>query len=249
MRISFFMRVLRWDWSGHLLVPIVQLAARGVQEASTLFSLRSPSRSRRLAAEVRDVLARQAAEADRERRRIERAIHDGVQQDLAALSVRLQLARRLAGTDLGSALALLGEIEADVRESLARVARLANEIYPSLLDARGLGDALRDAAAAAGVPLSIEAADERYPAEVEAAVYFFCRDVLGEVAGPTRAAIGASDGSVRLVIEGGAVVTPPDSALDRVEAFGGSVTLEPGGIAASFPLEDARSREDGASGD
>jgi Histidine kinase len=185
---------------------------------------------------VRDVLARQVAEADRERRRIERALHDGVQQDLAAVSVRLQLARRLAETALPAALELLAEIEVDVRESLAGVARLADEIYPSVLDARGLGEALRDAASAAAAPATIEAAGERYPAEVEAGVYFFCRDVLFAADGPLSIAIVSSGGLIRVEITGGAVVLP-GTARDRLEALGGSVTLAPGRIAAGVPLD------------
>ena len=88
------------------------------------------------------VRARLIAAADEASRRIERALHDGVQQDLVAVSVRLQIARRLAASDLAAALALLGEVEEDVRDALDRVRSLANEIYPSVLEARGLPDAL-----------------------------------------------------------------------------------------------------------
>ena len=70
------------------------------------------------------------AAADGERRTIERALHDGVQQDLIAVSVRLQLVRQLAGADLPAAIALLDEIGRDVRGALERVQALANEIYP-----------------------------------------------------------------------------------------------------------------------
>ena len=91
-----------------------------------------------------------------------------MQQDLIAVSVRLQLARRLAASDLPAALALLDEIEDDVRGALDRVRALANEIYPSVLEARGLPDALRGAASAAQVAATSSAGVGRYPAEVEA---------------------------------------------------------------------------------
>ena len=102
-----------------------------------------------------------------DRRTIERALHDGVQQDLIALAVRLQLARQLAGRDLSATLALLEEIGVDVREALGRVQALANQIYPAVRDARGLPDALRSAASAAGVAATVEAAGTgRYPPDV-----------------------------------------------------------------------------------
>jgi signal transduction histidine kinase len=125
-----------------------------------------------------------------DRRAIERALHDGVQQDLIALSVRLQLARQLAGRDLSAALALLEEIGVDVRDALARVQGLANQIYPSVLDARGLPDALRGVASAAQVAATVEAAGiGRYPPDVEAAVYFSCRAALEPLAPDARVTI------------------------------------------------------------
>src|ERR1700733_4164229 len=97
--------------------------------------------------ELRGARARLIKAADEERRTLERALHDGVQQDLIALSVRLQLARRLAATDRQAAFELLDEVAGDVREALERVRALAEAVYPSLLDARGLGEALRQASA------------------------------------------------------------------------------------------------------
>ena len=136
---------------------------------------------------------------DAELRRTERALHDGVQQDLVAVSVRLQLAQRLAETDLPAALSLLAEIEGEVRGALDRVRALANEIYPSVLDARGVTDALRGVGAAAGVTLTVDAAGTgRYPADIEAAVYFFCRAALSAAVAGSRASIAIREGSGRL---------------------------------------------------
>jgi signal transduction histidine kinase len=125
-----------------------------------------------------------------DRRTIERALHDGVQQDLIAVSVRLQLARQLAGRDLPAALGLLEEIGVDVRDALGRVQALANQVYPSVLDARGLTDALRGAAVAAQVAATVDAAGlGRYPPDVEAAVYFSCRAALEALAPDARVTI------------------------------------------------------------
>jgi signal transduction histidine kinase len=137
-----------------------------------------------------------------ERRRIERALHDGVQQDLIAVAVRVQLARQLASTDVPAAIAVLDEIGRDVQEALDRVRALANEIYPSLLDARGLPDALRSAAAAARVTATVEATGiGRYPPEVEAAVYFRCRDALEAVAARAGVTIRIREEAGALAIE------------------------------------------------
>ena len=196
--------------------------------------------------ELRAACARLATAAGGERRIIERALHDGVQQDLIAVSVRLQLVRQLAGADVPAAIALLDEIGRDVRGALERVQALANEIYPSLLEARGLPDALRGAARvdAAGVG--------RYPADLEAAVYFWCRAALDAFATPTgddaRATIQIREVEHALRVE----VTQDTVALDttvpamrlardRVEALGGVVSAasEPGDgtrLALTVPL-------------
>jgi signal transduction histidine kinase len=129
--------------------------------------------------ESRAAQAREVSKADSERRRIERALHDGVQQDLIALAVRLQLARRLVVPEPQSAVKLLDAIGRDVREALDRVRTLADGIYPSMLAAAGLPDALRAAGSAAGVPVSVDASGlGRLLPDVEATVYFCCRAAL-----------------------------------------------------------------------
>ena len=102
--------------------------------------------------QLRASRARLAAAAIDDRRRFERALHDGVQQDLIALSVGLQLLReRIA--DLPEAREAVEELRAATHDALERVRSLAGEIYPSVLDARGLPGTSR-----------------RYAREVEAAV-------------------------------------------------------------------------------
>jgi signal transduction histidine kinase len=98
--------------------------------------------------QLRASRARLAAAALADRRRFERALHDGVQQDLIALSVGLQLLRERAEADEA-----IDELRAATREALERVRSLADEIYPSVLGAQGLAGTQR-----------------RYPPEVEAAV-------------------------------------------------------------------------------
>lgn len=110
-----------------------------------------------------------------ERRRFERALHDGVQQDLIALAVRLQLAQELLATDAGSVAQLLEELQGDVHTALDSLRALSAEIYPPLLDARGLRDAL------SGIARVRVHEVGRYPSDLEAAVYFCCRESTADI--------------------------------------------------------------------
>jgi len=96
--------------------------------------------------ELRASRMRVLAAGDAERRKIERTLHDNVQQHLVALAVNLQLARTLVRSDAAGAIALLEEMSRDVREALESVRAMAQEIYPPLLVDRGLADALRGVA-------------------------------------------------------------------------------------------------------
>lgn len=110
-----------------------------------------------------------------ERRRFERALHDGVQQDLIALAVRLQLAQELLATDTEAAARLLTELQGDVHTALDSLRALTAEIYPPLLDTRGLRDAL-------GGISRVRVHDVgRHPPDLEAAVYFCCRESTAEI--------------------------------------------------------------------
>jgi len=204
--------------------------------------------------EQRVARARLIKAADGERRQIERALHDGVQQDLIALSVRLQLGRRLAAADLPAAFELLDEIAGDVRDALERVRILADEVYPSLLDARGLRDALRQAAAGPGVNATVETAGlGRYPAEIELAVYFVCRAALeggaGAAGNPVAIRIEERERALQLAIECDAGVLEAaadrlDLARDRIEALAGDLSIDPAAgrrtrLVAAIPLARA----------
>jgi hypothetical protein len=171
-------------------------------------------------------------ELDRERRRIEGALHDGVQQDLVAASVSIQLALQLLATDPDAARALLEELEQQLEEALGRVRELAHEVYPSLLEARGLAGALRGRGVEVG-PLG------RYPLEVEEAVYFACR-ALGTGAETLR--ILEHDGAVRLEAAGSFEEPALAYARRRFESVGGQLAVSPGGaVSASVPASSSAS--------
>jgi signal transduction histidine kinase len=171
--------------------------------------------------------ARLLAGSDTGRRELERALHDGVQLDLVALGVNLQHARRTVDSDPVAATALLEEMLRDVHAALDGVRALAERVYPALLPSRGLVDALRAAASAAGISLGLDATGiARYSAGVEAAAYFCCRAAF-ESAAPTTGSIRCEDDTLRveLAVDAGRYETP-DDLRDRVDALGGRVTVE-----------------------
>ncbi len=178
--------------------------------------------------ELRASRARLLEAADAERRRTERALHDGVQQHLVALAVNLQLARQLAGSDPEALSAILDELTRDVHEALESVRVLARQIYPPLLLDRGLADALRNAAAEAGASVEMATSD-RFPPEVEAAVYFCCVELLRP---RTTVRVWAEEDA--LVFEASGEPTP--AVADRLGALGGSLKVEPGRTTGRVPL-------------
>jgi signal transduction histidine kinase len=199
---------------------------------------------RRTNAELRASRSRLVSAADAERRRIERDIHDGAQQHLAALAVNLGLARQLLADqteDRATVADLLAEMTADVRETIAQVRDLAHGIYPPLLRQAGLPDALRAAAQRSAVPVAVEADGVgRASSEVEAALYFCALEALQNIAkhAPGAAAtVRLADTPAGLVLEvrdDGPGLAPSTVATgqglqnmtDRLGAVGGSLRWE-----------------------
>ncbi len=205
---------------------------------------------------LRESRARIVASGDAERRRVERNLHDGAQQNLVALAVHLRLARDIVTEDPAGAAQLLDQIAEEVKRTIQELRELAHGIYPPLLADSGLGEALR--AAAGRSPLPVQVADQeigRYSPEVEAAVYFCCLEAL------QNAAKHAPDASVKVRIwaeSGGLLFSVTDNGpgfdaerarkghgfvnmADRLGAIGGTVRWqsEPGRgaqIRGSIPL-------------
>jgi signal transduction histidine kinase len=129
--------------------------------------------------EVRRSRARIAASAERERRRIERDLHDGAQQRLVALRIELELAEEIVRRDPEDGVQRLQQLEVDVDNALEEIRSLARGTYPPMLSDRGLVDALRAAAAGTRIAVDIDAHGVgRYAPEVESAVYFCVRESL-----------------------------------------------------------------------
>jgi signal transduction histidine kinase len=128
---------------------------------------------------LRESRARIMSSADRERQRIERNLHDGAQQSLVALRIRLELASQLLEDDPARAERLLNELATEVDGTIEEVRSLAHGVYPSLLADRGLGEALSAVAYRSPVPTTVNAEGiGRYRQEIEAAVYFCCLEAV-----------------------------------------------------------------------
>jgi signal transduction histidine kinase len=185
--------------------------------------------------------ARLVAAADAERRTFERKLHDGVQQELVALVVNLQLARELCATDPNAAGVLLDQIGRDTRVALDGLRRLATEIYPPLLDAVGLVVALRSAAADAGIVARVDAdVISGWDPEVVTTVYFCCLEALQNAAqhagsgAKTTVSVHREEAAVVFEVaddgDGFALSQPTEGGLrrivDRVGALGGRLEIE-----------------------
>jgi signal transduction histidine kinase len=194
----------------------------------------------RLIEELRASRQRLVKAQDEERRRLERNIHDGAQQQLVALAVKANLAQTMAQRDPAKVEVMLGQLKAEATDALENLRDLARGIYPPLLADKGLAAALESQARKSSVPVSLESEGlERYPEEVEAAVYFCCLEALQNIskyAGASTATIRLADGSGTLAFEvtdDGRGFDPASTGYgtglqgmaDRLDALGGSLEV------------------------
>jgi signal transduction histidine kinase len=207
--------------------------------------------------ELRASRARLVTAQDQERRRIERNIHDGAQQQLVALKVKLSLAEKMAQKVAPSFTQLLGQLRTEADDAIETLRDLARGIYPPLLAAEGIGKALQGHLRRVTVPVTLRV-DEvgRMPQEVEAAIYFCCLEALQNVAKYAE----ASQVVLRVWKEGGSVSFEiqddghgfdtcdykPGAGLqnmtDRVEALGGHLEVSSAvgvgtRVSGSIPLD------------
>jgi signal transduction histidine kinase len=175
---------------------------------------------------------------DEARRRLERNIHDGAQQDLVALAIKLRLAATTIDDDL--ARQMLGELQADAAGALENLRDLARGIYPPLLADLGLAAALDAQAGKSALPVGVEADGiGRFPQDTEAAVYFCCLEALQNItkyAHATQAHIclRAHNGTLRFTVSDNGTGydtsrTPMGSGqrnmADRLAALGGQLEV------------------------
>ncbi len=201
-------------------------------------------RNVRLVEELRASRQRLVEAQDEERRRIERDIHDGVQQQLVALAVRLQLLEQQISAPPAAKETAAG-LRADATTALEDLRDLARGIFPPLLADQGLAAALDAQIRKAALPVVLETDGiDRYPRVLESAVYFCTLEALNNVAKYARASrarvrLAAEAGHLRFeVIDDGVGFDPTavtrgtglQGMADRVEVLGGSLEVrsEPG---------------------
>jgi signal transduction histidine kinase len=198
--------------------------------------------------------------ADAERQRIERDLHDGAQQHLVGMRVKLELATDAIKSDREQGERMLAEIGLELDEALDELRSLAQGVYPPLLAEHGLAEALKSAARQCAVPVAVQTRGiGRYPADVEAAVYFCCREALqnmakhaGQEANGTlrlweeeaRLRFEVGDSGVGFSSHGGPSGSGIVNMHDRLEAVGGKVTVSShagaGTVAAGYvPLHSS----------
>jgi signal transduction histidine kinase len=183
---------------------------------------------------------RLARAAYTERQRIERDLHDGIQQRMVGARVKLELADDALDANPGRGRRMLAEIGCDLDDAVEEVRSLAHGVYPALLETHGLLEALRSAARRSPGPVVVRGDVGRYAADTEAAIYFCCLETLQNVAkhaGPDAMA------DLRLWEDGGSLIfqtsdsgggfavgeTPQGQGLlnmhDRLAAVGGTLSL------------------------
>jgi signal transduction histidine kinase len=191
--------------------------------------------------QLEDSRQRIARAADRERARIERDLHDGAQQRLVSLRIKLSLAEELLHTDAAAGAEAVRELGDDVELALEELRALAHGVYPPLLSDRGLSDALRSVLVQSPLRGHLEAHGvTRHSTEIESAVYFAC---LEAVQNAIKHAEGASGIWLSLwqsralrfeVRDDGPGFFPPGfegngglrNMHDRLDAIGGRVTVD-----------------------
>jgi signal transduction histidine kinase len=178
--------------------------------------------------------------AETERRRIERNIHDGAQQQLVAISVKLGLARSFVSTDPKRAEALLETLQAETQEALDALREMTRGTYPPILADEGIPAAVDARARKASMPVVVEAAGiGRFDKQIETAVYYCCLEAIqnaSKYASATRVVVGLhcvggelsfsiSDDGLGFDVDTAGRGVGLRSMSERVEALGGTLEV------------------------
>jgi signal transduction histidine kinase len=198
--------------------------------------------------------ARIVTASDETRRRIERNIHDGIQQRIVALGLSLRAVREQFSLPDGVERAL-DDIDTDLDGLLTEIRDFSRGLHPTLLSRAGLGPSLRALARRSPIPVTLEvAADARPPEPIEIAVYYVVSEALANVvkhaqASSVTVAVSVDSAAVKARVAddgvGGAALGGSSGLIglvDRVEALDGRFQLEspPGHgttISIILPLE------------
>ena len=200
--------------------------------------VRDITERRRADKELKESRARIVEAADEERRRIELNLHDGAQQHLVSLALKLRNAAESLDDEPALARELLEQADLELAVAIEALRELAHGIHPAVLSERGLRPALEGLAARSPLAVRIEQLPEwRLPAAVEVAAYYLAAEALTNALKHAQ----ANSASVRVAAEDGlAVIEIADDGIggatveggsglpglaDRVEALGGSLSV------------------------
>jgi signal transduction histidine kinase len=218
-------------------VPLPQRAERKLADFAELVAqaLANADAYRKLA----DSRARIVEAGDSERRRLERNLHDGAQQRLVSLALRLRLIKKTLHDDRAAAETALAQAESELEQALAELRELARGIHPAALSSHGLEPALAAVAERAPVPVTLDlVTQERLPEPVEAAIYYLVSEAITNVAKYAQAteaavAVERTNGFVTVAVSddglGGAEPEKGSGLIglaDRVEALGGRLRID-----------------------
>jgi signal transduction histidine kinase len=183
--------------------------------------------------------ARIVAAADEARRRIERNLHDGTQQQLVALGLDLQALKSTIPTELSDQHAEIDRIQTELAAVIDDVREISRGVHPALLSHAGLGAALRALARRSPVTVELELEGEpRLSQSIESAAYYAASEALANAAKHSQASVvhlraTVADERFRLSIWddgiGGATIQSAaglGGLVDRVEALGGNLALQ-----------------------
>jgi signal transduction histidine kinase len=181
--------------------------------------------------------ARIVAAADEARRRIERDLHDGTQQQLVSLMLQLRAVQAAVPAGLGEIEGGLARIAGGLAGVFDRVREISHGIHPAILSDKGLAAALRSLARRSPVPVELDLRGGRLPGPVEVAAYYAVSEAVANAAKHARASVvqvelGADDAMVRLTVRddgtGGADPARGSGLTglrDRIEALGGTLDV------------------------
>ena len=226
----------------HRMAEFTELVATAIANADSRLAL-AASRRRIVAA------------ADDVRRRIQRDLHDGMQQRLVTLKLSVDAAEKDVPLDRCDLRAKMSRIAAGLTDAVAELQEISRGIHPAILSQGGLGPALRTLARRSTIPVELDVAtDTRLPEPIEVAAYYVALEALANSAKHAQAShmqvsLATRNGSLVLAIRddgvGGADAGLGSGLVglqDRVEALGGTIGIDspPGGgtsLVVTLPLD------------
>jgi signal transduction histidine kinase len=216
------------------------VAAAGAATRLTLHNARLQADVRAQLTKVQESRRRIVTAADEERRRIERNLHDGIQQRLVALALQLRITQKeLEGDPLRSAGPVLDTTVSEIQVVVEELRELARGLHPAVLTEEGLGGALESLATRTPLPVElVMALDGRLPQEIEAAAYFVACEAANNTvkhaqASAIRITAERRDGKLVIAVEDDGIGGAHENGgsglrglVDRVEAHGGTLHVE-----------------------